>query len=245
MTGLKGRLPAVACGRGPRQRRGRAPRLASRLALLVSCLLTGGTGPALAHPHVFADARMEIVGSADGTLASVRNIWRMDELFSTSVVLDYDKNRNGVLDDDELQAVGDTVKESIAEWRFYTFVRTAGGRLVAMQPPAEIRALYQEGQLLLFFEMKTAEPVDLKTGTLAVSNFDETFFVAFDFADEKSFDLVDMPPSCRKTMVVPDEDEAAQQYMSSIASLGPDQTVPDDGIDYSQILATRVEIQCS
>ena len=202
-------------------------------------------GPVQAHPHVFADARMEIVGDAASKLVSVRNIWRMDELFSTSVVLDYDKNANGVLDDDELQAVGDTVKESIAEWNFYTFVRTTGGRLVKMQPPAEIRALYQDGQLLLFFEMKTDEPIDLKTQSLAVSNFDETFFVAFDFADEKSFDLVDMPATCKKTMVVPDEDEAAQQYTSSIASLGPDQTVPDDGVDYSQILATRIEIQCS
>lgn len=212
---------------------------------LALCLALGWTSAASAHPHVFADARMEIVGDPAGKLASVRNIWRMDELFSTSVVLDYDKNRNGVLDDEELQAVGDTVKESIAEWSFYTFVRTTGGKLVKMQPPADIRALYQDGQILLFFEMKAGEPIDLKTQSLTVSNFDETFFVAFDFADEKSFDLVDMPASCRKTMVVPDEDEAAQQYMSSIASLGPDQTVPDDGVDYSQILATRIELQCS
>ena len=141
---------------------------------------------------------MEIVGDAAGKLASVRNIWRMDDLFSSSVVVDFDKNANGVLDDDELQAVGDTVKESIAEWDFYTFV-TVAGKQVKMAAPESIRALYQGNQLLLFFEMKAGEPVDLKTQPIAVANFDETFFVAFTFEDETSFNLIDMPAGCTKT----------------------------------------------
>jgi ABC-type uncharacterized transport system substrate-binding protein len=220
--------------------RGGAPR--RRLAACLAVLLASA-GAAAAHPHVFADARMEIVGDTTGKLLSVRNIWRMDELFSTSVVLDFDKNANGVLDDDELQAVGETVRESIAEWSFYTFVR-AGGKLVPMDPPSEIRTLYQDNQLLMFFEMKAKDQIDLKTQPITVSTFDETFFVAFDFADESSFQLVDMPATCTRSMVVPDEDEAAKEWMSSIAGLGPDEKVPDDGVDYSQVLATRAEIKC-
>lgn len=197
-----------------------------------------------AHPHVFAEARMEIVGDPTAKLAAVRNIWRMDDLFSSSVVVDFDKNANGILDDDELQAVGDTVKESIAEWDFYTFVTTAG-KPVKMLPPESIRALYQDGQLLLFFELKAGEPIDLKTQALTVANFDETFYVAFDFTDETNFDLIDMPAGCTKTMNVPDEDEAAQQWMASIADLPPDETVPATGTDFAQALATKVEIKCS
>ena len=196
-----------------------------------------------AHPHVFADARMEVVGDAAGQLVSVRNIWRMDELFSSSVVVDFDKNANGVLDDDELQAVGDTVRESIAEWSFYTFAVVAD-KPVKMLAPETIRALFQDGQLLLFFEMKAGEPVDLKTQKLTVSSFDETFFVAFVFEDENSFQLVDTPASCKKEMIVPDEDEAAQQWMASIADLPADATVPATGVDFAQALATKVEIKC-
>ncbi|GGE25248.1 ABC transporter substrate-binding protein [Aureimonas endophytica] len=209
--------------------------------MAAACLLASTA--ARAHPHVFADARMEIVGDASGQLKAIRNIWRMDEMFSTSVVLDYDKNKNSILDDDELQAVADTVKESIAEYSFYTFVQKPGGAQVKMQPPEEIRALYQDSQLLIFFEMKPAEPVDLKTVPITVANFDETFFTAFEFAED-GFQLVDLPASCTKSVTVPDEDEAAQQWMASIASLGPDQTVPEDGVNYAQILATRVEVKC-
>ena len=206
-------------------------------ALLASCLV------AEAHPHVFADSRMEIVGTPDGHLAAVRNIWRMDELFSSSVVFDFDKNGNGKLDDDELVAVGDTVRQSIAEWSFYTFVKS-GAHDVPMQPPDEIRTLYENGQLLMFFEMKPREPVDLKKQPVTFAVFDESFFVAFDYADASSFQLLDMPASCSKKFTVPDPDEGAQEWMNSIATLGPDQSVPDDGIDYSRLLATHVDVQC-
>ena len=217
----------------------------TRRLMAALCLAAGllAVERAEAHPHVFAEAKMEIVGDTAGKLASVRNIWRMDDLFSSSVVVDFDKNANGVLDDDELQAIGDTVKESIAEWDFYTFV-TVAGKQVKMLPPESIRALFQDNQVLLFFEMKTGEPVDLKTQPVTVANFDETFYVAFDFADETSFDLIDMPAGCTKTMVVPDEDEAAQQWMASIADLPADQTVPATGNDFAQALATKVDIKC-
>lgn len=213
----------------------------ARGGLLAASLLAPAT--AFAHPHVFAEAKMEIVGAPDGTLAAVRNIWRMDELFSSSVVVDFDKNANGRLDDDELVEVGETVRESIAEWNFYTLVES-DGQEKKMGAPDEIRTLWENGQLLMFFEMKPAEAVPLAGHKLVFSAFDESYFVAFDFAAETDFQLVSMPASCTRAFVVPDEDEAAKDWMNSVATLGPDQTLPDDGINYSQALATRAEVAC-
>jgi ABC-type uncharacterized transport system substrate-binding protein len=213
------------------------------LGALALASTLGSVAPALAHPHVFAESKVEIVGSPDAHLAAIRNVWRMDELFSSSVLVDFDKNANGVLDDDELIEIGATVKESIAEWDFYTFVEIAG-RSVKLSPPDVIHTLYEDGQLLMFFEMLAAEPVDLAAGKLTVANFDDTFFVAFDVASVDDFQLIDMPKQCAKQYVVPDADAAAQQWMDSVASLGPDESIPDDGINYSQALATRIEVSC-
>lgn len=206
-------------------------------ALLAACL------PAAAHPHVFADSRMEIVGTADGMLSSVRNIWRFDELFSSSVVVDFDKNGNGTLDDDEVQAVAETVRQSIAEWEFYTFV-SIGNRDLKLTPPAEIRGLFEKGQLLLFFEMKPAEPVDLKAAPVTFSVYDESYFVAFDFADESAFHLLDLPGTCTKAFTRPDPDEDASEWMNSVSMLKPGQAIPEDGVNFSQLLATRVDVSC-
>ncbi len=208
-----------------------------------AAFLMAATGGAEAHPHVFVDSRMEIVGDAKGMLTSVRNIWRFDELFSSSVVVDFDKNGNGKLDDDEVQAVAATVKQSIAEWEFYTFV-SVGKRDIKLQPPAEIRGLFENGQLLLFFEMKPAEPVDLKAAPVTFTAYDESYFVAFDFADENAFQLLDLPKTCTKAYTKPDPDEDASEWMNSVSMLKPGQSIPEDGVNFSQVLATRVDVSC-
>ena len=209
-------------------------------AALLAC---GAATPALAHPHVFVDGRMEIVGGTGTNLKAIRNIWRMDELFSSSVLFDFDKNANGTLDADELTAIGETVRQSIAEWDYYTLI-TIAGRPVRMAPPERIRALYEHDQLLLFFEMTPAEPIDLGKQAVTFSNFDDSFFVAFDFAGEEAFQLLDLPSNCTKAFTVPDPDEAAANWMAEISMLRPDQKVPDDGIDYSKALATHVDVTC-
>lgn len=214
-----------------------------RVAGLCIAAIAGMAGPALAHPHVFADSRMEIVGDASANLLTIRNIWRMDELFSSSVLVDFDKNANNTLDPDELAEIGETVRQSIAEWDFYTLI-TIAGRPVRMQPPEQIRALYQDHQLLLFFEMKAGEPVNLAEQTVTFSTFDDSFFVAFDYEDETAFELLDLPENCTRQFAIPDPDAAAAEWMAQISMLRPDEKVPDDGIDYSKALAIHADVSC-
>ena len=210
---------------------------------LAALLATGA--PAIAHPHVFADARMEIVGDDHGHLAEIRNSWSMDELFSSSVIPDFDKNANGKLDKDELKAVGEQIRSSIAEWSFYTAV-SSGAHDIAMQPPGTLDAAYdaKAGKLLLSFTMKPEKPVDLTKEKVTFAVYDKSYFVAFDFPDEKRFTLKKLPATCTKKFVVPSPDEAASRWMNSVASFGMDQAIPDDGVNFSKVLATRLELDC-
>jgi ABC-type uncharacterized transport system substrate-binding protein len=38
-----------------------------------------------AHPHVFADARLEVDVAPDGHVEVMRHVWRFDEVFSSTV----------------------------------------------------------------------------------------------------------------------------------------------------------------
>ena len=40
------------------------------------------TGPASVHPHVFAEARLDVIVNPDHTVKSLRHLWRFDDLFS-------------------------------------------------------------------------------------------------------------------------------------------------------------------
>ncbi len=49
---------------------------------------------AAGHPHLVFDAKFEAVADPAGNLVEVRDLWHFDEVFSSSVLLDFDKNAN-------------------------------------------------------------------------------------------------------------------------------------------------------
>jgi len=210
--------------------------------LMLGCALADPVS-AQAHSEAFADAKIEIVGNSDARLAAVRNVWRMDAEFSASVLEEFDANADGALSEGELAEVGRTIKDSIAEWDYYTVVE-ADSKKVAMRPPDEIHALWEEGQLLLFFEVEAAEPVDLASATVSVTNFDPSFFAHFRYPTQDGFRLVGMPSECRLAVKVPDEDQAAKAWIRSVEKLGADKDFEDEGAASSKILATRAEVTC-
>ena len=44
-----------------------------------------GISPSQAHPHVFAEANLELLSNDVGGLEEIRHVWRFDEFFSASV----------------------------------------------------------------------------------------------------------------------------------------------------------------
>ena len=62
-----------------------------KIALTSMLSLVSGTY-AFAHPHVFVDANIEIVRNDKGEFTELRHVWRFDELFSATIILDFDKD---------------------------------------------------------------------------------------------------------------------------------------------------------
>ncbi|MGO4839430.1 DUF1007 family protein, partial [Rhizobiaceae sp. 2RAB30] len=65
-------------------------RLRGRRAIPAAALvaLLTSTVPALVHPHVFAEARLDVVLNADRTVKSLRHLWRFDDVFSSTVLME-------------------------------------------------------------------------------------------------------------------------------------------------------------
>ncbi|WP_320198141.1 DUF1007 family protein [Agrobacterium sp. rho-13.3] len=208
------------------------------LAVSLSACLAPMT--AFAHPHIFAEARMEIIEGADGNLEEVRNIWRFDEMFSASVVLDYDKNSDAKLDKEELAEIGNTVHESLAEFSYYTFI-TQNGKPVDLGKPDAIHVDYKDNQILMFFSMKPQKPLPIK-GLLSFGAWDPTMYTAIDFA--KDTDLVvkgSHLAACKHKVIRPNPDEIISQNQNNLTdAFFNDPT----GTDMTKLFATRLELTC-
>ncbi|MDP2120544.1 MAG: DUF1007 family protein [Hoeflea sp.] len=212
------------------------PRLTALAAL--SVLIAPAT--ALAHPHVFADARLEIETSADGHIVELRNVWRFDEVFSSSVIMDFDLNADMKLDAGELAQIGDMVTQSLADFDYYTNV-TVNGKDIGISLPEKIKVDYQDGQLLMFFALTPTKAMQL-TGKIAVGVYDPTMYAALDFIEDADMAVTGEAASlCTSKVVRPDFDEIIMQNQASLTEAFFETTGSGD---LSKLLATRLELEC-
>ena len=203
--------------------------------------LLGSTVPARVHPHVFAEARLDVVLSSDRTaVSSLRHLWRFDDVFSSTVLMEFDKNADLKLDDAELKDVADTVYTSIADYDYFQMV-TADGKDVAMDPPPNLMVNYENDQLVILFESQPKEPI-LLSGKLDFGVYDPTFYTAIDFIEDENMAVEDLPATCTRAVIRPDPDEALAQNQATLTEQFFDDPA---GTDMSRIFATRLELTCA
>jgi ABC-type uncharacterized transport system substrate-binding protein len=196
---------------------------------------------ALAHPHIFVEARLEIVADPGGNVQELRNVWRFDEVFSSSVLMDFDKNTNLKLDPDELKEVGKTVRDSLADYDYYVNM-TLNGKTIKVNKPDVINVDYKDGQLLMFFAVVPAEPMVMKGNRLSFGIYDPTLYTSIDFPTNGDMVTIgDAFKSCKQQIVRPDPDEVIAENKTSLTdAFFNDPT----GTTMSKLFATRVDVQC-
>jgi ABC-type uncharacterized transport system substrate-binding protein len=211
-----------------------------KLALFAA--LAGLAAPtiAFAHPHIFVEARLEVVAGNDGNVQELRNVWRFDEVFSSTVLLDFDKNSNLKLDPEELKAVGKTVKESLADFDYYTNI-SQNGAPVEIAPPDVINVDFKDGQLLMIFAVKPAKPMKLK-GDMTFGVWDPTLYTSIDFATDKDI-IVDGDgfKACQHKVVRPNADEVIAQNQKTLTQAFFNDPM---GTTMSKLFATRIDVTC-
>lgn len=194
--------------------------------------------PSFAHPHVFADARLDVMVE-DDRMAALRHLWRFDEVFTSTVLIEFDTNSDLKLDDSELQVVAETIHESLAEFDYFQFV-TQNGTDVAMNAPEVLIADIQDDQLIILFESKPKTETKL-SGKTAIGVYDPTFYTAIEFVEDEMLAADNLPGSCKRDVVRPDPDEAIAQNQKNLTQAFYDTT---DQNDLSKIFATRLELTC-
>ena len=214
-------------------------RFSGRTAIVAGALLLASAGPASVHPHVFAEARLDVVVNADETVKSLRHLWRFDDMFSSTVLMEFDKNADLKLDDKELKDVADTVYASLGEFNYFQIV-TSSGKDVPMKPPAELMAAFEDNQLIILFESEPKEALKL-AGKVDFGIYDPTFYTAIDFTEDDHMAVDGLPGACARTVIRPDPDEAIAQNQSTLTeAFFNDPT----GTDMSKIFATKLELTC-
>ncbi len=206
------------------------------LGLALGC--ASAAAPAAAHPHVWVDAKAEIVFNKAGLVAGVRNEWVFDEMYSAFAVQGLE-NGAKLATPAELAPLAKTNVESLSDFDYFTFAK-AGGRKVAFAKPSDYWLEERpDKRVVLHFTLMLAEPT--RTGrAMSLQVYDPTYFVDFELAPSDPVHLVDAPVGCSQSvlganpLVVSDGKVLAKAFDTGL--------VPSD--DFALKMASRIIVAC-
>jgi nickel/cobalt transporter (NicO) family protein len=193
-----------------------------RLVFALSALLSLWPLSALAHPHIFIDARASVTFNDAGEVVSVHNIWMFDEAYSAWSVQGLDTDHDGKLSEAELQPLADDNMNGLADYEYYTFAGEGKDpNLKFGHGSKPLLVMGADGKTTLDFDVPLAKPYAIRKA-LELSIDDPEYYVAISFKDAHEVSLVNAPKNCAVTMEDPKEMPPA--LADALYALPPDVT---------------------
>jgi ABC-type uncharacterized transport system substrate-binding protein len=211
-----------------------------RLTLLMFvCAAALVSSPASSHPHVFAEAKMTLVLTPGGTVAKIQHHWVFDDLFSSTVIVEFDKNEDLKLDAEELKEVQSTIVDSIGEYNYFQTISSNGAAIKMARPPS-LTASMDGTTLVIAFDSAPVKILPLH-GKVSFGIFDPTFYTAIDFVEDGDLEAPALPAGCASKVVRPSPEEAMEQNKKNLTDAFFATTDP---ANMGQLVATRLEVTC-
>ena len=157
----------------------RLPKLAAA-TVIVAGAWSLSTGSATAHPHVWIDseATMEF---KKGRLTAVHMRWSFDDLFSSFVLGEFDKNKDKKLDKAESAEVQKNAFSNLKNFNYFTHLRVDGEK-VKIMAVRNFKPSVEDGKVVYRFTVDLPQPVDPNAKAVGLSVYDDTFYVDVAFA---------------------------------------------------------------
>ncbi|MEH2514928.1 ABC-type uncharacterized transport system substrate-binding protein [Bradyrhizobium sp. AZCC 1610] len=207
--------------------------------LLGLLLLIGGVafGAAVAHahPHVWIEAKSEVVYAPDGSMTGVRHAWTFDEMFTTYALQGITTKTKGVYSREELAPLAQTNVESLKEFAYFTFAK-ADGKKTKFEEPTDYFLEYKDSALTLHFVLPLKAPVTPKQ--LALEVFDPSYFIDFKFDDKDPIKLVGAPAACKIQFQRPNDETANTQRLNEQNFMNGDNS------NYGAMFANKITVNC-
>lgn len=146
----------------------------------VVALLTLPLYPLLSHPHVWIDAHSEVYFEG-GRLDRVVHHWTFDELFTESILLDYDGNRNRRIEERERRDIEAYAFTNLRYYDYFTHL-VVEGRQVPITEVKDFNARVENNRLVYSFTIPLDLNVDRGWQRVNLGVWDDTYFVEVSYA---------------------------------------------------------------
>ena len=156
-------------------------------ALCALALVIFSPYPGSSHPHIWIDV-LATFQFKDNKVSGIKVRWTFDEFFSSGIIHDFDKDKNGTFDDTEIAVLQHGAFEATREDNYFTHIKI-NDQLVRLTKVNGYAAKIIDTTLVMEFVVSLPQPINPATDKLTVSVFDSTYYVdvAYDKIDPVRF----------------------------------------------------------
>ena len=218
--------------------------LLSLIVGLMGCLISS---LAIAHPHMWIDAKVTLVFNAEHELSEIRQTWLFDEMFSSYAALGTDKKEKGVPDQPELEKIRNNWMAALADPMSHYFTDASmDGKPVTLgeATASTIEWDRKAKRIALSFSLPITKPISMGQHVLDINIADPTYFVSFDLTRPDSVAMKDAPAQCKASFVKhnPLYADTIKRLAAIPANAG---ALPPELLQLTKEIQNRVELACT
>jgi ABC-type uncharacterized transport system substrate-binding protein len=146
-------------------------------------IISFSTLPLLAHPHVFIDNRISVVFNDKG-LAGFRHEWIFDEMFSSTIIREFDLDADGKFNEKEIKGLVKGAFSNLKEYNYFTDIAINGNQF-KIKEFKDFHAEIDSGAMIYEFFLPCEVPVSRLIQEVTIAVYDPTYFVQVLWASQK------------------------------------------------------------
>lgn len=192
--------------------------------------------PAQAHPHEWIDVRSTLIFDAQGQVTAIRERWLFDIYYTALSLPDFDENKNGALDHNELLALANGNLSNLKDYSYFTYMET-DGKAVEFADVSDVESRIIDGRIEMQFTLKLKEPINPSVSQTSYRIYDPSYYVAM-LHEKQTPVILENSKACNYSLSKPQPDIV---WVTLAQALDKKATALDD---LGQHFAERVTVIC-
>lgn len=153
------------------------------LSLILLILLVCATPDLFSHPHMFLDTELVVWDSPEG-MEGFTVVWHFDKVFTASIKMDYDRNKDGVFNKEETQAIYNNAFINLKHYNYFTYIMWEGDTYIPSSVE-NFKVRLEEGRLVYEFFVPFQVRPQGSPINLRIAVYDKSFFCDVAYAEER------------------------------------------------------------
>ena len=164
----------------------------------------------LAHPHTWIDAEI-IVNFKAEKITSITQSWTFDDIFSTGIIADYDKNKNKKLEKSEISNIEKNAFSNLKNYGFYTHL-FVDGKKKEIKTFKDFSAKIEGDKVIYTFTLPLKNQIDPFTQKVDIGIYDSEYYIELMYT-KSPFKSIGNKKKCPYTIF---EDSKHPTYMGMV-----------------------------